>query len=46
MGSDFEMGSLFTTPIILLPKADTVKLVIDARYLNSITTPSSANVTD
>ena len=37
MGSDVEMGSLFTNPIIILPKGDTVKLVIDARYLNSIT---------
>ena len=37
MGSDLEMGSLFTNPIIILPKGDTVKLAIDARYLNSIT---------
>ena len=37
IGSDVEMGSLFTNPIIILPKGDTVKLVIDARYLNSIT---------
>ena len=37
MGSDVEMGSLFTKPIIILPKGDTVKLVIDARYLDSIT---------
>ena len=37
MGSDVEMGSLFTNPIIILPKGDTVKLVIDARHLNSIT---------
>ena len=37
MGSDVEMGSLYTNPIIILPKGDTVKLVIDARYLNSIT---------
>ena len=37
MGSDVEMVSLFTKPIITLPKGDTVKLVIDARYLNSIT---------
>ena len=35
MGSDLEMGSLFTNPIIILPKVHTVKLVIDARYLNS-----------
>ena len=37
IGSDVEMGSLFTNPIIILPKEDTVKLLIDARYLNSIT---------
>ena len=37
MGSGVEMGSLSTNPIIILPKGDTVKLVIDARYLNSIT---------
>ena len=37
MGSDVEMGSLFTNPLIILPKGDTVKMVIDARYLNSIT---------
>ena len=35
--SDEEMGSFFTNPIIILPKEDTVKLVIDARYLNSFT---------
>ena len=37
MGDDDELGSLFVNPIILMPKADYVKLVIDARYLNSIT---------
>ena len=37
MGDDDELGSLFVNPIILLPKADYVKLVIYARYLNSIT---------
>ena len=37
MENDFEKGSLFTNPIIILPKRDTVKLVIDARCLNSIT---------
>ena len=36
-GSDVETGSLFTNPIIILPKGETVKLVIDAQYLNSIT---------
>ena len=37
MGDDDEMGSLFVNPIILMPKNDYVKLVIDARYLNSVT---------
>ena len=37
MGNDVEMGSLFTNPNKILPKGDTVKLVINARYLNSIT---------
>ena len=37
MGDDHEMGSLFVNPIILMPKNDYVKLVIDARYLNSVT---------
>ena len=37
MGDDDEMGSLFVNPIILMPKKDYVKLVIDARYLNSVT---------
>ena len=37
MGDADELGSLFVNPIILLPKADFVKLVIGARYLNSIT---------
>ena len=37
MGDDDEMGSLFVNPIILLPKNDYVKLVIDARYLDSVT---------
>ena len=36
MGDDDEMGTLFVHPIILLPKNDYVKLVIDARYLNSV----------
>ena len=34
---DDEMRSLFVNPIILMPKNDYVKLVIDARYLNSVT---------
>ena len=37
MGDDDEMGSLFVNPIILVPKNDYVELVIDARYLNSVT---------
>ena len=37
MSDDDEMGSLFVNPIILMPKNDYVKLVIDARYLNSVT---------
>ena len=37
MGDDDETGSLFVNPIILMPKKDYVKLVIDARYLNSVT---------
>ena len=36
-GDDDEMGSLFVNPIILMPKNDYFKLVIDARYLNSVT---------
>ena len=31
------MGSAFFNPIIIIPKGDTIKLVLDARYLNSIT---------
>ena len=37
MGDDDEMGSSFVNPIIVMPKNDYVKLVIDARYLNSVT---------
>ena len=37
MGDDDEMGSFFVNAVILLPKNDYVKLVIDARYLNSVT---------
>ena len=37
MGDDDEMGSLFVNPIILMPKNDYVKLVIDDRFLNSVT---------
>ena len=37
MGDDDEMRSLSVNPIILMPKNDNVELVIDARYLNSVT---------
>ena len=37
MGDENEMRSLFVNQIILMPKNDYVKLVIDARYLNSVT---------
>ena len=36
MGDDIEMGSMFINPLIILPKGDTIKFEIDARYLNSI----------
>ena len=35
MGDNDEMGSLFINRIILMPKSDYVKLVIDAQFLNS-----------
>ena len=41
MVSDVEIGSLFTNPIVILTKGDTVKLVIDARHLNSVTVLSN-----
>ena len=37
MGDGSEMRSSFINPVIILPKGNIVKLVIDARYLNSIT---------
>ena len=37
MGEDDEMGSLYVNPITLKPKNDYVKLVNEARYLNSMT---------
>ena len=37
MGDDDEMGSFFVNPIILMPKKDYVKLVINDRFLNSVT---------
>ena len=36
-GDDDEIGSLFVNPIILMPKKNYINLVIDARYLNSVT---------
>ena len=39
MGDDTEMGSSFINPVIILPRRNIVKLIIDARYLNSITAP-------
>ena len=36
-GDDVKIGSLFFKPFILMPENDSVKLVIDARYLNSVT---------
>ena len=35
--NDTEMGTAFINPIIILPKGNLIKIVIDARYLNSIT---------
>ena len=37
VSDDDQMGSFFVNPIILMPKNDYVKLVVDARYLNSVT---------
>ena len=37
------MNSWFVNPIIILPKNDYIKLVIDARYPNSITDTSNSN---
>ena len=38
-----DMNSWFANPVIILPKKDYVKLVIDARYLNSITDTSNSS---
>ena len=38
-----QMGSLFVNPIILMPKSDYVKLMIDACYLNSVTDLTSSS---
>ena len=40
-----DSNSWFVNPIIILPKNDYVKLVIDARYLNSITDTSNSSWT-
>ena len=37
MVEEVEMGSIFVNPIILMSKNEYVKLVIDTRYLNSVT---------
>ena len=37
LGDDDKIGSLFVNPIVLMPKNDYVKLLIDARYLISVT---------
>ena len=37
MGGDDETRSVFVSPIIVLPKSAYMKLVIDARFLNSVT---------
>ena len=37
MGDGDKMGSIFVNPIIMMPKNDYVKLVLTARYLNSVT---------
>ena len=37
MGDEDELGSLSANPIIFMLKNDHIKLVIDARYLNSAT---------
>ena len=39
-----DMNSYFVNPVIILPK-DYLKLVIDARYLNSITETSNSSWT-
>ena len=38
-----DMNSWFVNPFIILPKKDYVKLVLDARYLNSITDTSNCS---
>ena len=36
-----EMTSWFLKPVIILPKKEYVKLILEARYLNSITVTSN-----
>ena len=38
-----DMNSWFVNPVLRLPKKDYVKLVLDARYLNSITDTSNCS---
>ena len=38
-----DMNSWFVNPVIILPKKDYVKLVLDARYLYSITNTSNCS---
>ena len=38
MGDDDEMGSLFVNPIVLTPKSDYARLVIDARFSYTLVT--------
>ena len=38
-----DINSWFVDPVIILPKKDYVKLVNDARYLNSITDTSNSS---
>ena len=43
LNENADMNSWFVNPVIILPKKDYVKLVIDARYLNSITDTSNSS---
>ena len=38
-----DVNNWFVNPVIILPKKDYIKLVIDARYLNSITDTSKSS---
>ena len=37
------MGNTFTNPVIILQKGESVKIVLDARYLNSMIDESKCN---